>query len=262
MNIYRISKLLHQHILAAAPSERLLRHTADRWECCAARSSGAASVWHTILPSYWRTAVLGRHEKHGEGSWNVVWDARPARWLHHAWLLFGAARIDVDLDSNSEVLVARDDSVSKTNNYRVTGVAADGRCLFRAIAHMECLRKGQEAPDEVRQKQLADELRANVVQELLKRRKEIEWFIDEEFEMYVKRIEKPYIWGGEPELLMCSHILRAPIRVFMKDKGSDSNLIKVATYGDDYTKDEEEDNSINVLFHGYGHYDVLHHLES
>ncbi len=27
-----------------------------------------------------------------EGSWNVAWDARPARWLHgrhSAWLLFG-----------------------------------------------------------------------------------------------------------------------------------------------------------------------------
>ncbi|XP_041989451.1 uncharacterized protein LOC121740870 isoform X1 [Salvia splendens] len=158
---------------------RLLRHTADRWEWCAARSSsGASSVWHTILPSYWRTTVSWRHDNHGEGSWNVAWDARPARWLHHAWL---AAKIDVDLDSNSDVLVAADDdSVSKPNNYRVTGVTADGRCLFRAIAHMECLRKGQVAPDEVRQKQLADELRANVVQELLKRRKELEWFIDEE----------------------------------------------------------------------------------
>lgn len=30
--------------------------------------------------------------KKGEGSWNVAWDARPARWLHNpdsAWLLFG-----------------------------------------------------------------------------------------------------------------------------------------------------------------------------
>lgn len=47
---------------------------------------------------------------------------------------------------------------------------------------------------------------------------------------------------------------RAPIRVFMKDKES-SNLIKVAKYGDEYMK--EEVNPINVLFHGYGHYDVL-----
>lgn len=44
----------------------------------------------------------------------------------------------------------------------ITGVPADGRCLFRAIAHVACLRNGEEAPDENRQRDLADELRAQV----------------------------------------------------------------------------------------------------
>lgn len=39
---------------------------------------------------------------------------------------------------------------------------ADGRCLFRAIAHGACLRNGEEAPDDDRQRELADELRAKV----------------------------------------------------------------------------------------------------
>lgn len=39
---------------------------------------------------------------------------------------------------------------------------ADGRCLFRAIAHMACLRNEEKAPDENRQRELADELRAQV----------------------------------------------------------------------------------------------------
>lgn len=47
------------------------------------------------------------------------------------------------------------------------GVTADGRCLFRAIAHMACLRKGEVAPDEIRQKELADELRAQVYYNLI-----------------------------------------------------------------------------------------------
>jgi len=42
------------------------------------------------------------------------------------------------------------------------GVPADGRCLFRAIAHGACLRNGENAPDENRQRELADELRAKV----------------------------------------------------------------------------------------------------
>lgn len=40
----------------------------------------------------------------------------------------------------------------------------------------------------------------------------------------------------------------------MKDKSSTS-LIKIADYGEEYKRVEE--NGINVLFHGYGHYDIL-----
>lgn len=43
------------------------------------------------------------------------------------------------------------------------GVTADGRCLFRAVAHVASLRRGEEVPDENRQKELADELRAQVL---------------------------------------------------------------------------------------------------
>ena len=46
----------------------------------------------------------------GEGSWNVAWDGRPARWLHRpdsAWLLFGvcaclAPAIELFCDVNIE----------------------------------------------------------------------------------------------------------------------------------------------------------------
>ncbi|KAL0358568.1 UNVERIFIED_CONTAM: OVARIAN TUMOR DOMAIN-containing deubiquitinating enzyme 4 [Sesamum angustifolium] len=122
---------------------------------------------------------------------------------------------------------------------------------------MACLRNGEEAPDENRQRELADELRAQVVEELLKRRKEVEWFIEEDFDVYVKRIQEPYVWGGEPELLMSSHVLRTPIAVFMKER-SNGSLMNIANYGEKYRKDE--DNPINVLFHGYGHYDILETL--
>uniref|UniRef100_A0A9I9EMJ5 Uncharacterized protein n=1 Tax=Cucumis melo TaxID=3656 RepID=A0A9I9EMJ5_CUCME len=42
-----------------------------------------------------------------------------------------------------------------------------------AIAYGACLRSGEEAPDDDRQRELDDELRAKVVDELLKRRKEM-----------------------------------------------------------------------------------------
>ena len=33
-------------------------------------------------------------------------------------------------------------------------------------------------------------------------------FIEGDFDAYVKNIQQPYVWGGEPELLMASHVLK------------------------------------------------------
>lgn len=216
----------------------------------------------------------------------MAWDVRPARWLHRpqtAWLLFGICAclaaaplevVEVEVEDEGSCCLdsggtGDDKSIIKniencvtvvsdsSTNYKITGVPADGRCLFRAIAHMVCLRNGKEAPDENRQRELADELRAQVVDELLKRRKEIEWFIEGDFDVYVKRIEKPYVWGGEPELLMASHILKTTISVFMLERNSEK-LLNIATYGKEYEQDEKS--SIKVLFYGYGHYDILEEI--
>ncbi|RAL45582.1 hypothetical protein DM860_009446 [Cuscuta australis] len=248
-------------VLVHCDGPRRLRHSNScRFGSVAAERGGSRSaVFHR------RDCQLG---KVVEGSWN----ARPARWLRNpdsALLLFGgcpcwAAPPLIDLsDSNPEAAVpsagqadkiSSDSSGHTPSNYRVTGVAADGRCLFRAIAHVACLRSGGEAPDENRQRELADELRANVVNELLQRQKEAEWFIEGDFDAYIKSIEKPYEWGGEPELLMASHVLKTPISVYMIDKISKS-LINISSYGEEYGKAGE--NPIKILFHGYGHYDIL-----
>ncbi|XP_043723169.1 uncharacterized protein LOC122670386 [Telopea speciosissima] len=244
--------------------------------------TGAASIWHAILPSGGDRLSINNlkpaihHEQKGEGSWNVALDVRPARWLHRsdsAWFLFGVCScLSPSLDccgGNPEAVVEetacigdgdeirsdRNDKCSvDSTDYKVIGVLADGRCLFRAIAHGACLRSGEEAPDETHERELADELRTQVADELLKRREETEWFIEGDFDMYVKTIQQPSEWGGEPELLMASHVLRIPISVFMKEKSSD-RLINIASYGLEYGKDKQS--PVKVLFHGYGHYDVL-----
>lgn len=153
-----------------------------------------------------------------------------------------------------ECVKERDDEASAAADYRVTGVLADGRCLFRAIAHGACLINGEEAPDENRQMELADELRAKVAEELLNRREETEWFIEGDFDLYVTRMQKPCVWGGEPEILMASHVLKTPISVFMRDTSS-TEIVNIAKYGEEYRNGK--DISINVLFHGYGHYEIL-----
>ncbi|KAE8717916.1 Cysteine proteinases superfamily protein isoform 3 [Hibiscus syriacus] len=184
---------------------------------------GAASIWHAILPCGGdpggvksRGDVWKNVERRGEGSWNVAWDARPARWLHRpdsAWLLFGVCAclapmvefVDVNLDDDAKTDGTELNYLGADDK---SWILADGRCLFRAIVHGACLRSGEEAPDENRQRELADDLRAQVVNELLKRRDETEWFIEGDFDSYVREIQHPYVWGGEPELLMASHVLR------------------------------------------------------
>ncbi|KZV53332.1 OTU domain-containing protein-like [Dorcoceras hygrometricum] len=138
-------------------------------------------------------------------------------------------------------------------DYSVIGIPGDGRCLFRSVAHGACVRSGKSPPSETLQKELADELRARVADELVKRREETEWFIEGDFDTYVSNMRKPHEWGGEPELLMASHVLRMPITVYMYDRNS-GGLISIAEYGQEYGND----NPIEVLYHGFGHYDALH----
>ncbi|KAG9133752.1 hypothetical protein Leryth_018454 [Lithospermum erythrorhizon] len=137
-------------------------------------------------------------------------------------------------------------------DYSVIGIPGDGRCLFRSVAHGACLRSGKPIPDENLQRKLADELRDKVADEFIKRREETEWFIEGDFDKYVRHIRKPHVWGGEPELLMASHVLQMPITVYMDDQES-GGLISIAEYGQEYGKD----NPIEVLYHGSGHYDAL-----
>ncbi|KAI7736737.1 hypothetical protein M8C21_009853 [Ambrosia artemisiifolia] len=105
-------------------------------------------------------------------------------------------------------------------DYSVIGIPGDGRCLFRAVAHGACVRSGKPAPNESLQRELADDLRARVADEFVKRRKETEWM---------------------------------PISVYMNDEDS-GGLICIAEYGHEYGKE----NPIKVLYHGFGHYDALH----
>lgn len=137
-------------------------------------------------------------------------------------------------------------------DYSVIGIPGDGRCLFRSVAHGFCLRSGKLAPSEKVQRELADELRARVAEEFINRREETEWFVEGDFDTYVKQIRKPHVWGGEPELFMASHVLQMPITVYMKDEKA-GGLITIAEYGQEYSTEDP----IRVLYHGFGHYDAL-----
>ncbi|MCO5597727.1 hypothetical protein L7F22_051808 [Adiantum nelumboides] len=218
-------------------------------------------------------------------SWREALHGKPVPWLlarHSAWLLFGLCTYSIAAGTGSflgspalaEPIVDRHDAdgaglcdigptvtASATShgkklltNYSVIGIPGDGRCLFRAVAHGAHVRKGLGAPSESLQRESADALRGKVVDELVKRREETEWFIEGDFDSYTKRMRQPYVWGGEPELLMASHVLRMPITVYMFEQRA-RGLISIAEYGQEYAK--ENSVPIRVLYHGFGHYDAL-----
>uniref|UniRef100_A0A803M6R4 Ubiquitin thioesterase OTU n=1 Tax=Chenopodium quinoa TaxID=63459 RepID=A0A803M6R4_CHEQI len=124
-------------------------------------------------------------------------------------------------------------------------IPGDGSCLFRAVVQGSCLIKGMPTPSESLQKKLADELRDKVVDELIKRRKDTEWYLEDKFDRYICQMRKSYVWGGETELLMASHVLKMPITVYMLDKKS-SNLKIIAEYGQEYGRID-----IRQLCNGY-----------
>ncbi|MCL7029772.1 hypothetical protein MKW94_003430 [Papaver nudicaule] len=137
--------------------------------------------------------------------------------------------------------------------YKTTIVRPDGRCLFRALVHGACSSSGWVVPDDCREGELADDLRARVLDELSRRQDEFDQWDLGDFDEYVKRMQNPTEWGGEPELLMASHVLQTPICVFIVECKS-GDLINISNYGQEYAEDNKP---IKVLFRDYGHYDVL-----
>ncbi|RZC69995.1 hypothetical protein C5167_033164 [Papaver somniferum] len=125
---------------------------------------------------------------------------------------------------------------NKSKNKTKQGVPGDERCLFRSIVHGACFKAGKPSPSENLQKELADELRAKVVNEFIKRRGDTEWFLEVDFDIYAMQMIQSHIWGGEPELIMSSHVLQMPVSVYLRDKKI-GNLKVIAEYGQEYGKE-------------------------
>eukprot|EP00271_Cylindrocystis_brebissonii_P002542 TRINITY_DN13231_c0_g2_i1.p1 TRINITY_DN13231_c0_g2~~TRINITY_DN13231_c0_g2_i1.p1 ORF type:complete len:310 (-),score=-9.08 TRINITY_DN13231_c0_g2_i1:815-1744(-) len=141
-------------------------------------------------------------------------------------------------------------------DFKVVRMPGDGRCLFLAVVYGCCRKSRGGMPSLRAQTQMADELRSKVADEFVKRREETEWFLEGDFDRYVRNMRRPHAWGGEPEMLMMSHVLRTPITVCMRDPKDNDNLITLAEYGEEYGKDKSIE-PIFVLYNGSSHYDAL-----
>lgn len=148
--------------------------------------------------------------------------------------------------------------------FRVHKVTGDGRCLFRSLVQSHHAFKSTEehggekhwaALVQCDETQRADELRESVCKQLLKRKEDIQPFLEEEVGTYVAKMNLPSTWGGEPELVMAAYALDCSISVYsMQIDGDNRVLAKISEYAPDT---ESVLCSIHILFHGYGHYDAL-----
>jgi hypothetical protein len=78
---------------------------------------------------------------------------------------------------------------------------------------------------------------------------------------YCKRILSPTFWGGEPELLVLSQMLKVPIFVYIpSSQGGRAGYVAIQRYGEQYAKKNKEGKrrkAVRLLYSGSNHYDLL-----
>ena len=88
--------------------------------------------------------------------------------------------------------------------------------------------------------------------ELMKRREELERIVEGDFEEYCANMRYPGAWGGEPEILVATHVLQRSIEVHMAMAGEP--LRSIGIYGnEDYGTTKDSKTKLMFLFHGQGH---------
>ena len=149
-------------------------------------------------------------------------------------------------------------SAERGGAFEVHPVAGDGRCLFRSVAVAMALRDGGARPPPEEETREADRLRAAAVDDLERRRDEVEWFIEGNFDAYCASMRQTRAWGGEPEILSLARVLGVRIEVFVEARDSEENgLRSIGAYGDDDDDAKDASTTIAVVFRGAGHYEAL-----
>eukprot|EP00898_Chlorokybus_atmophyticus_P006731 jgi/Chlat1/7059/Chrsp56S06675 len=183
-----------------------------------------------------------------------------------AYLLLSASMLTATATANAraELSAAEAEKTEETaasskaepvGNYHIVRIAGDGRCLFRSVACGSQFRRGEGMPTSEQESDMADELRRKAVDEFRDRRKDVEWYIEGDFDTYMSRMSNPHTWGGEPELLMLSHVLKLPITVYIPSQDKvRTHVTPIAEYGQEYSDGKPP---IKVLFDGVGHYNAL-----
>lgn len=138
----------------------------------------------------------------------------------------------------------------------VKEVAADGHCLFRALAdQLKCLHdsKRRAFPAIAESKAPHMLLRSLCGNHILDQQDTFLPFFDfdemaeQSVEAYVTKLKTTSVWGGQMELRALSNVLNVPIHVFVAD-GEDIEFVPVVTAATD-AGDNKLNDSLNITFH-------------
>jgi hypothetical protein len=151
--------------------------------------------------------------------------------------------------------------------FQVVRVRGDGRCMFRSLALGLAALTGRNMTSGEEEFE-ADQLRLAVAESLCRTPEKRKQFsesvmaISYEYglEKYCKRILEPSFWGGEPELLVISRLIRRPVKVYIHaaqaKNATGAGFVCIQTYGEEFSK-EGKRKPIRLLYNGENHYDLL-----
>ena len=151
--------------------------------------------------------------------------------------------------------------------YDVVRVRGDGRCMFRALALALANVAGRVMTSGEEERE-ADELRLAVAESLCRtpdKRQDFSEAVmaisyEQGLETYCRRILEPAFWGGEPELLVLSRLIKRPIMVYIhasQAKNAEGHgFVAIQTYGEEFSKGGKR-KPCRLLYNGENHYDLL-----
>lgn len=151
-------------------------------------------------------------------------------------------------------------------NFRVHRVAADGRCLFRALA-VGLSRAGGSTLSGQEEERQADELRELAVGALCGHhvRRELEpalFSVKAEFgddiSAYCERALRPTFWGGHAELIVLSKLLKRSVVVYVPHReagGTSPGFVPIVSLEPHLAR--RSCGPLRLLYTNGNHYDLL-----
>jgi len=140
--------------------------------------------------------------------------------------------------------------------------------MFRAIAQGLAKNKGMVLLG-VEETNEADQLRMAVFDALCHGKPKAEYRpavksaeVDAPLPQYCTRIQSPTFWGGEPELLALSQMLKTPIFVYLSEAEQRTGFgyVPIQKYGEQFLKKGKTWKArrpVRLLYTGGNHYDLL-----